>query len=89
MRTTLTLEDDLARSLKEFAHRRDESFKSVVNRAIRVGLDKLSRPEVPTQFHLEPASLGEVSAGIDLGKALELSDRLEDEALIRKLELRK
>ncbi len=38
MRTTLTLEDDLARRLKELARSTDRNFKEVVNDAIRKGL---------------------------------------------------
>ncbi len=38
MRTTLTLDDDLAERLKQRARRRGISFKQVVNAAIRRGL---------------------------------------------------
>jgi len=38
MRTTLTLEDDLAARLQERARREKTSFKQVVNDAIRRGL---------------------------------------------------
>lgn len=38
MRTTLTLDDDLASKLKEVAHRQGTSFKDAVNAAIRRGL---------------------------------------------------
>ena len=89
MRTTLTLDDDLARSLKDVAHRQDEPFKAVVNRALRAGLAALSSPKAPRRYQIKPFAMGDVSAGIDLVKALELSDRLEDDALVRKLELRK
>jgi hypothetical protein len=40
MRTTLTLEDDLAARLKERAGRQNISFKQAVNDAIRRGLMK-------------------------------------------------
>ena len=89
MRTTLTLDDDLARTLKDLAHQQDEPFKSIVNRTIRAGLAALARPQKPREYRLEPVSMGGVAAGLDRVKALDLSDRLEDEALIRKLEQRK
>ena len=38
MRTTLTLDDDVAAKLKELAHRRKLPFKEVVNAALRRGL---------------------------------------------------
>ncbi len=47
MRTTLTLEDDLAERLKAHARRRNISFKAAVNAAIRRGLmspDRVSEP---------------------------------------------
>jgi len=50
MRTTLTLEDDLAARLKERARRRKISFKQAVNDAIRRGLlspDRVGEPRPP------------------------------------------
>jgi len=38
MRTTLTLDDDLAARLKDLAHRQGTTFKDAVNAAIRRGL---------------------------------------------------
>ena len=38
MRTTLTLDDDLALKLKELVRSTDRKFKEVVNDAIRKGL---------------------------------------------------
>ncbi len=38
MRTTLTLDDDVAARLKELAHRRRDTFKDTVNEVIRRGL---------------------------------------------------
>jgi len=37
MRTTLTLDDDLAAKLRQFAHRRRISFKQAVNSVLRDG----------------------------------------------------
>jgi predicted transcriptional regulator len=38
MRTTLTLDDDIERKLRQLAHRRRMSFKEAVNAALRRGL---------------------------------------------------
>jgi hypothetical protein len=38
MRTTLTLDDDLAARLRELAHRRGMSFRAVLNDTLRRGL---------------------------------------------------
>jgi hypothetical protein len=87
MRTTLTIDDETARRLKDRAHRTGRSFKHVVNEALRSGLQR-GQPR-PRRYRLKPAPLGGVRPGIDLDKALRLSDALEDEGIARKLELRK
>lgn len=89
MRTTLTLEDRLARDLKEIAHRSGKPFKVVVNEALRAGLAATQVCRKPKRFRLRPASLGGVLPGIDLDKALAIADMLEDQEIRRKLELRK
>ncbi len=89
MRTTLTLDDRLARDLKEIAHRSGKPFKVVVNEALRAGLAATQTRRKPKRFRLRPASLGGVLPGIDLDKALAIADLLEDQEIRRKLELRK
>ena len=44
MRTTLTLEDDVAKGLQQLKERRRASLKSVVNEALRAGLERLLAP---------------------------------------------
>ena len=91
VRTTLTLDDDLAEELRTLSHRTRRSFKDVVNETIRTGLAR-RRQARPRRYRLEPASLGSVRPGSDLDnldKALQLADALEDEAIARKLEQRK
>jgi plasmid stability protein len=88
MRTTLTLDDDVADELRARAHRSRRSFKQVVNDALRAGLQSQTRPR-PRRYRLTPASLGGARPGFDLDKALRLADALEDEGIARKLELRK
>ncbi|MEM7482523.1 MAG: DUF2191 domain-containing protein [Acidobacteriota bacterium] len=89
MRTTLTLEDDLAEALKEEAHRAGHSFKRTVNEVLRAGLAARRAPKARKAYRLRPASLGGPLPGIDIDRALRLADALEDEALMRKLEQRK
>jgi hypothetical protein len=87
MRTTLTLEDRIARDLKLIAHRSGKPFKVVVNETLRAGL--ASKPAPPAKhYRLRPASLGGVLPGINLDKALTLAEALEDEEIVRKLNLR-
>ena len=47
MRTTLTLDDDVAAQIRQLQHRRKSSLKEVVNEALRCGLRELDRPSTP------------------------------------------
>jgi hypothetical protein len=88
MRTTLTLEPDVARALKEEVRRSGHSLKRAVNDTLRAGLAARRSPP-PRRYRLSPVSLGGVLAGVDIDKALRLAEALEDEAISRKLEMRK
>jgi hypothetical protein len=91
MRTTITLEDQLAKSLQERAHNERTSFKRIVNRALQLGLNAMETPANHNNqpYRLKPASMGEPQLGINLAKARQLADFLEDEAITLKLEARK
>ena len=89
MRTTLTIEDALAKELKELVHRSGRSFKQVVNDALRAGIREGSIANPSRLYRLIPQSMGDVDSRFNLDKALLLGDRLEDEELARKLMLRK
>lgn len=89
MRTTLTLDDELAAALKSKAEQMGLPFKTVVNSVVRLGLEAELAPPPARIYHLEPASLGESRTEYDLDKALQLADAIEDSELARKLELRK
>lgn len=82
MRTTLTIEDDLAGILRQKARTLDLPFKAVVNSALRKGLAnemEESRPPVVVRPH----DFGS-SRGIDLDRLNQLSDELEVEDYMRK-----
>ncbi|MDH3403963.1 MAG: DUF2191 domain-containing protein [Acidobacteriota bacterium] len=89
MRTTLTLDDDVATALREAAHRTGRSFKAAVNETLRAGLAAGAAPAKGKRYRVVPVALGGVRPGIDLDKALQLADALEDEGIARKIELRK
>ena len=88
MRTTLTLDDRVAKTLKSLAHNSGKPFKQVVDEILRAGLNARATP-APCSYRLKPVSLGGVAPGVDLNKALRLAAALEDEEIARKLELRK
>lgn len=57
MRTTLTLDEDVAVLLKKEARKSGEPFKQVVNRYLRLGLTA-PRPKAPKPFKVKPFNLG-------------------------------
>jgi pheromone shutdown protein TraB len=83
MRTTVTLDDDIAELLKKRARERDVPFKRVLNEAIRAGL--ASRAPAAKPYRMKPRKLG-VRPGVDLTKALRLAAELEDAEVVRELE---
>jgi hypothetical protein len=89
MRTTLTIDERLARDLKEIAHRSGKPFKQVVNETLHAGLSAQKGTRRVRRYRLKPASMGQPLPGIDLDKALQLADSLDDIKIARKLELRK
>jgi hypothetical protein len=58
MRTTLTLDDDVAALLEQMRAARGSTFKQVVNDALREGLARLSSPAEPHPFHTRAVDLG-------------------------------
>jgi hypothetical protein len=79
MRTTLTLDDDLAGVIKERARELGVPFKEAVNRTLRAGLgEAFTRRTGPVPKTI-PHSFG-FRPGIDLDKLNQLADELEAEA---------
>ena len=78
MRTTLTLEDDIADSLKEQAQLLNRPFKQVVNDALRRGMAPSSVREPAAEYSVVPHSSG-LAPGVDPLKLNQLNDQLEAE----------
>ncbi len=76
MRTTLTLEDDLADRLAQIARETQQPFKTVVNETLRRGLAEHA-PSVPA-FDYQPHA-GSLRPGIDERRLNELAWQLDDE----------
>jgi hypothetical protein len=83
VRTTLTIEPDVARRLKARMAEQKLSLKQAVNEALRAGLAG-ARPRRHTKFVVEPHSC-QFKAGIDLDKLNQLADELEAEAALKGL----
>lgn len=79
MRTTLTLDDDVARLIQEAAHRTRTSVKQVVNTALRAALAPPVSERAP---YRETVHHAELAPGLDLTGFNKLADELEDEAVI-------
>lgn len=59
MRTTITLEDDVAASLKRLEKRRRVKFKTLVNEALREGIKSMMTPPKKRRvFHTRCVDLG-------------------------------
>jgi hypothetical protein len=86
MRTTVTLEDRLARALRRRAAESGRTFQAELNEAVERGLE----PRGPRQpFELRTYSLGGARPGVNLDKSLALSDAAEESELARKMAGRK
>lgn len=85
MRTTVTLDEDVAQQIREQMRERGTGLKETLNELLRRGL----RSHDPVDRHETPTFGMGARPGIDLDKALALADAIEDEETLRKVELRK
>lgn len=75
MRTTLTLDDDLAVRLEQLRATVGGSFKDVVNSVLRRGLDAAEQPRPHAAIDLEPLPLGRRLIDIDnVSEALAIAE---------------
>jgi hypothetical protein len=81
MRTTVILDRDVRRLLKDAEQRSGRSFDEVLNDAVRAGLGRGFAGRMPA-FKQQVFSLG--AAEVDLTKATAMAADLEDEAVIAK-----
>ena len=84
MRTTLTLDDDLAALLKQRAATLGVSFEEMVNQALRAGMSREMAPRDVKTPKTIPHSFG-FRAGIDPDQLNQLADELEAEAAAESL----
>lgn len=76
MRTTLTLDADIAERVEQEVRRSGKARKAVVNDALRVGLAMVDKPASPPRFVVRPHAFG-FKPGIDLDRMNQLVDELE------------
>jgi hypothetical protein len=84
MRTTLTLERDVAESVRREMKRTGKGLKAIVNDALRLGLGIAGKPVSAPRFEVRPHAF-DFRPGIDLDRINQLVDELEAEETARKL----
>lgn len=82
MRTTLTLEPDVAAQLEQALRRSGKGLKATLNEALRIGLGVSSKPVSPPPFRVRSFVSG-LRPGIDPDKMNQLVDELEAESYVR------
>ncbi|MBA3886440.1 MAG: DUF2191 domain-containing protein [Acidobacteria bacterium] len=76
MRTTLTLDDDVAAKLKAESRRSGRAFRDVVNEALRRGLMS-DRATKRSPFRVRTRSLGGLRPGLHLDSIADVLEHVE------------
>ncbi len=58
MRTTITIDDDVLDRARGIASKLHTSFRSVVNEALRAGLDRVEKPAARRRYRTKPHRMG-------------------------------
>jgi hypothetical protein len=77
MRTTLTLDDDVAAKLKAESRRTGRPFREVVNEALRRGFAQRSARSPRHAFKVKTRDLGNLRPGLSLDNIAELIEQVE------------
>lgn len=77
MRTTLTLDDDVAAKLKRLARRSGRAFREVVNDTLRRGLLADAPGSRRSPFTVRARDLGALRPGLSLDNVGDLLERVE------------
>ena len=88
MRTTVTLDKDVERMLREAMRSSRRSFKAALNEGLRAGLGGKGGQIEPVPFVVKARSMG-LQEGIDPASLNRLADDLEIDAVRNKLRRRK
>jgi hypothetical protein len=77
MRTTLTLDDDVAAKLKAESRRAGRPFREIVNETLRRGLASRRVAAQRQAFKIAPRDLGDLRPGLSLDNVAELIEQVE------------
>jgi len=78
MRTTLTLDEDVAQRIKNLAAKLKKPFKVVLNEALRKGLDLVEKPQKRLSYRTIPHEMG-LREGLSIDNIQELLAQVEGE----------
>ena len=77
MRTTLTLDEDVATKLKAVSRRAGRPFREIVNETLRCGLASRRITGDRKAFKITARDLGELKPGLSLDNVAELIEQVE------------
>lgn len=77
MRTTLTLDEDVAARLKSLARRSGLAFRQVVNDVLRRGLARPPAAAARAPFTVTTRDLGRLQPGLSLDNIADLIEQVE------------
>jgi hypothetical protein len=78
MRTTLTIEDDLAESIEQLRAAEKTSYRETINRLLRAGLMAVKSPPTTRRYRGPTFDMG-LHPGIDPNRMNQLVDELDAE----------
>jgi hypothetical protein len=78
MRTTLSIDDDVLERARAVAAKLGSPFKTVVNEALRAGLDHAEQPAMRRPYKTEPHIMG-LRSGRNIDNIQELLAQIEGE----------
>jgi len=79
MRTTINIDADVLDRARGLANKLGTSFKSVINEALRAGLEEVEKPARQQPYQTEPHAMG-LRKGYNIDNIQELLAQLEGEA---------
>ena len=80
MRTTLTLDEDVAAKLQSESRHSGRSFREVVNETLRRGLAQRTAPPTAAPFRVVVRDLGDLCPGFALDNVSDLLEQIEGPA---------
>jgi hypothetical protein len=78
MRTTLSIDDDVIERARAVAAKLGTPFKTIVNEALRVGLDQVEKPAKQRRYKTKPRAMG-LRPGRNLDDIQQLLAQIEGE----------